>query len=114
MFLEFHIDTVTDASKGVVYQKVQSIETPPNESEIHEDMDWTVFDFTFEIENEVVTFYALDGDRRLETDLSFTLNDLAEEYELSLESMSKSDLEDIISDESYGLSGYIYVNEDDL
>ena len=77
-------------------------------------MDWTVFDFKFEIENDVVTFYALEGEQRFDTDLSFTLSDLAASYSLSLRSMSRTNLEDFISDEAYGLSDYIYVNQDDL
>jgi len=114
MLVEFYIETVTDRATGTVYQRVQSIATPLNESEVQEDMDWTVFDFKFEIENESVTFFALEGDKRFETDLSFTLNDLAQTYRLSLKSMSRTNLEDFISDEAYGLSDYIYVNQNDL
>ena len=112
--VEFYIGKVTDSSTGEVYQRVQSISAPNNESEIHEDVDWTAFDFKFLIENEVVTFYALEGDQRFETDLSFTLNDLATTYKLSLKSMSTTNLEDFISNKSYGLSDCIYVNQNDL
>ena len=114
MHVQFYIETVTDPSTGKVYQKVQSISTPPNESEVYEDMDWTAFDFIFEIENDVVTFYAVEGQSRFETDLSFTLSDLAKTYNLSLRSMSRTNLEDFISDKASGLSDYIYVNRDDL
>ena len=112
--VEFYIGKVTDSSTGEVYQRVQSISAPNNESEIPEDADWTAFDFKYLIENEIVTFYALEGDQRFETDLSFTLNDLAITYKLSLKSMSTINLEDFISNKSYGLSDCIYVNQNDL
>ena len=110
--IEFYIGAVTDPSTDEVFKRVQSISTPPDESEVEEHMDWMVFSFEFEITQGVVNFFAMESDQRFETDLSFTLKDLAASYNLSLRSMPTSKLEDFISDKAYGLSDYIYVNQE--
>lgn len=113
MHVEFYIGTVSDPVTGSVYQRLKSTSNPIEEGEI-DDADWTVFDFEFEIENDVVTFYALEGQYRYDTDLSFTLNDLANTYNLSLKSMSEKNRKDFISDKAHGLSEHIYVKRNDL
>ena len=113
MNIDFYVESATHPDTGVSYYRTEPIGTPREESAIDLDTEILVFHFEVHIQKGHVDIKAVSDGVRFDTDLQFTVDNLASQYELNIKNMSIAEIEDWISDEMCS-SDFIYVAEGDI